>query len=36
VFKGGWSFKKSSDQNGEPIIVLFILFWLAYVVWRLS
>ncbi|MEE9570458.1 MAG: isoprenylcysteine carboxylmethyltransferase family protein [Gammaproteobacteria bacterium] len=35
VFEGGWSFKKSSGQNGEPIIVLFILFWLAYVVWRL-
>ena len=35
VSHGSWSFKKSSRQNGEPIIVLFVLFWLAYVAWRL-
>jgi hypothetical protein len=30
---GGWSLMKSYKQNGEPIIVLYILFWLAYLAW---
>ena len=33
--EGGWSLRKSSRQNGEPIIVLYVLFWLAYVAWHL-
>ena len=35
VVEGSWSIRKSSQQNGEPIIVVFIVFWIAYVVWRL-
>ena len=26
--RGGWSFMQSLQQNGEPIIALFLLFWL--------
>ncbi len=33
--EGSWSLRKSSRQNGEPIIVLYVLFWLAYMAWRL-
>ena len=33
--EGSWSLRKSSRQNGEPIIVLYVLFWLAYLAWRL-
>lgn len=33
--KGSWSIRKSSQQNGEPIIVAFIVFWITYVVWHL-
>ncbi|MEE8237446.1 MAG: isoprenylcysteine carboxylmethyltransferase family protein [Gammaproteobacteria bacterium] len=32
--EGSWSLKKSSRQNGEPIIVLYVLLSLAYVAWR--
>jgi len=35
VSDGSWSLRKSSQQNGEPLIVIFIAFWLAYVVWQL-
>lgn len=35
VSEGSWSIRKSSQQNGEPIIVAFIVFWIAYVVWHL-
>lgn len=28
--KGDWSFAKSMRDNGEPIIVAFLLFWLGY------
>jgi len=35
VSKGNWSFRKSSRQNGEPIIVIFIMFWFAYMIWHL-
>jgi len=28
--KGGWSFSQSLRDNGEPIIVAFLLFWLVY------
>ena len=35
VTEGSWSFSKSSRQNGEPIIVIFVLACLAYVAWRL-
>jgi len=28
--KGSWSFGKSMRDNGEPIIVAFLLFWLGY------
>ena len=31
----GWSLKKSFRQNGEPLIVAYILFWLAYLAWPL-
>ena len=27
---GGWSFKQSLMQNGEPIIALFLLFWFYF------
>ncbi|HEY5622283.1 MAG TPA: isoprenylcysteine carboxylmethyltransferase family protein [Gammaproteobacteria bacterium] len=30
VSEGGWSFAKSSRQNGEPIIVAYIVGWVAY------
>ena len=30
-----WSFKKSCKQNGEPLIVAYIIFWLAYLAWPL-
>ncbi len=33
--EGSWSLRKSSRQNGEPIIVVYVLFWLAYVAWHL-
>jgi hypothetical protein len=33
---GAWSLTKSYKQNGEPIIVAYILFWLAYIAWPLS
>jgi protein-S-isoprenylcysteine O-methyltransferase Ste14 len=32
---GGWSLMKSYKQNGEPMIVLYILFWLTYLAWPL-
>ena len=32
---GSWSFQKSYKENGEPVIVLYILFWLAYLAWPL-
>ena len=35
VSEGSWSFRKSSRQNGEPLIVIFILLCIAYVAWRL-
>ena len=35
IRQGSWSFGKSSRQNGEPIIVIFVLFWFAYVAWHL-
>ncbi len=35
ITQGSWSFGKSSRQNGEPIIVIFVLFWFAYVAWHL-
>jgi len=31
----GWSLKKSYKQNGEPFIVAYIVFWLAYLAWPL-
>jgi hypothetical protein len=33
---GSWSFVKSYRENGEPFIVLYIVFWLAYLAWPLS
>ena len=33
--KASWSLAKSYRENGEPIIVLYILFWLAYLAWPL-
>jgi protein-S-isoprenylcysteine O-methyltransferase Ste14 len=35
VSEGGWSFAKSSRQNGEPIIVVYIVAWAAYLFWQL-
>lgn len=35
VGSGGWSFKKSYKQNGEPLIVAYIAFWLIYLAWPL-
>lgn len=35
VGDGGWSLKKSYQQNGEPLIVAYIVFWLAYLAWPL-
>jgi isoprenylcysteine carboxyl methyltransferase (ICMT) family protein YpbQ len=35
VGNGGWSLKKSYQQNGEPLIVAYIVFWLAYLAWPL-
>jgi len=35
VGQGGWSLKKSWKQNGEPLIVAYIVFWLAYLAWPL-
>jgi len=35
VADGAWSLKKSSKENGEPLIVLYIVFWLAYLAWPL-
>lgn len=35
VSEGSWSFRKSSRQNGEPLIVVFVLLCLAYVAWHL-
>lgn len=35
VSGGSWSLGKSSRQNGEPVIVIFVLFWFAYMAWRL-
>lgn len=32
---GGWSLKKSCKENGEPFIVAYIAFWLAYLAWPL-
>jgi len=32
---GGWSFRKSYKENGEPLIVLYVFFWLAYLAWPL-
>ncbi len=34
--EGSWSLAKSSRQNGEPIIVIYIAAWIAYIFWRLS
>ncbi len=36
LFDGSWSLAKSSRQNGEPIIVIYIAAWIAYLFWRLS
>ena len=33
---GVWSLAKSYKQNGEPLIVAYILFWLAYLAWPLT
>jgi len=33
--KGNWSFSKSMRVNGEPIIVAFLAFWLAYLYFQL-
>lgn len=33
--EASWSFKKSFKQNGEPLIVAYIIFWLAYLAWPL-
>lgn len=33
--EASWSFKKSCKQNGEPFIVAYIIFWLAYLAWPL-
>jgi protein-S-isoprenylcysteine O-methyltransferase Ste14 len=33
--EASWSFKKSCKQNGEPLIVAYIIFWLAYLAWPL-
>lgn len=33
--EASWSLKKSCKQNGEPLIVVFIVFWLAYLAWPL-
>jgi len=35
VSGGGWSIAKSSRQNGEPLIVIYIAFWVGYVLWQL-
>ena len=35
VTDGSWSIRKSSQQNGEPLIVIFIVFWIAYAIWHL-
>ena len=35
VREGSWSIRKSSQQNGEFIIVAYIIFWIGYVVWYL-
>jgi hypothetical protein len=32
---GNWSFAKSFRENGEPIIVIYIVFWLAFLAWPL-
>jgi len=34
--EGSWSLAKSSRQNGEPIIVVYIAAWIAYLFWHLS
>ncbi len=33
---GEWSLRKSYKQNGEPLIVAYIVFWLAYLAWPLT
>jgi hypothetical protein len=33
---GAWSLRKSYQQNGEPLIVAYIVFWLAYLAWPLT
>jgi protein-S-isoprenylcysteine O-methyltransferase Ste14 len=33
---GEWSLRKSYKQNGEPLIVASIVFWLAYLAWPLT
>lgn len=33
--EASWSLKKSCKQNGEPLIVAYIIFWLAYLAWPL-
>ena len=35
VNEGNWSIRKSYLQNGEPIILVFIVFWIVYVFWHL-
>ena len=35
VNEGNWSIRKSYRQNGEPIILVFIVFWIVYVFWHL-
>jgi protein-S-isoprenylcysteine O-methyltransferase Ste14 len=35
VSGGSWSLAKSSRQNGEPLIVIYIAFWIGYVLWQL-
>jgi len=33
--KGGWSFSQSMRDNGEPIIVAFLIFWLVYLFFQI-
>lgn len=33
---GSWSLTKSCKENGEPLIVVYVLFWLAYLAWPLT
>jgi len=33
---GEWSLAKSCKENGEPLIVAYIVFWLVYLAWPLT